>query len=140
VSADDPRPPYQQVADDLRAAITSGALRTGEKLPSGRELAHRYAVALMTIQKALGLLRDEGHVVSYQGRGVFVRDAGNAGPSPTTASAEFTEFMHRIDELRAAMDQAIDQIGQRLDRLEYAAHHGPELTSEPPARAPRRSR
>ncbi|MGW6624050.1 GntR family transcriptional regulator [Nocardia sp. NPDC055002] len=71
---DDPRPPYQQVANALRAAILTRTLIPGEKLPSGPQLAERYGVARMTIQQAIRLLRDEGLVVSRQGSGVFVRE------------------------------------------------------------------
>jgi DNA-binding transcriptional regulator YhcF (GntR family) len=71
---DDPRPPYQQVANALRAAILTRKLAPGEKLPSGNELAQRYGVARMTIQQAMRLLRDDGLIVSRQGSGVFVRE------------------------------------------------------------------
>jgi len=71
---DDPRPPYQQVANLLRAAILTRTFQPGEKLPSGPELAKRYGVARMTIQQAVRLLRDEGLIVSRQGSGVFVRE------------------------------------------------------------------
>ena len=71
---DDPRPPYQQVANALRAAILTRKLAPGEKLPSGNELAQRYGVARMTVQQAIRLLRDEGLIVSRQGSGVFVRE------------------------------------------------------------------
>jgi DNA-binding transcriptional regulator YhcF (GntR family) len=71
---DDPRPPYQQVANALKAAILTKKFAVGEQLPSGTELAKRYGVARMTVQHALGLLRDDGLIVSRQGRGVFVRD------------------------------------------------------------------
>jgi DNA-binding transcriptional regulator YhcF (GntR family) len=71
---DDPRPPYQQVANALRAAILTRKLAPGEKLPSGNELASRYGVARMTVQQAIRILRDEGLIVSRQGSGVFVRE------------------------------------------------------------------
>jgi len=70
----DPRPPYLQIANALRAAILTRAFAPGEQLPSGNELAKRYGVARMTVQQALRLLRDEGLVVSRQGSGVFVRE------------------------------------------------------------------
>src|SRR5487761_993812 len=69
-----PRPPYQQVATALRAAILTRKLAPGDKLPSGNELAQRYGVARMTVQQAIRVLRDEGLVVSRQGSGVFVRE------------------------------------------------------------------
>ncbi|PZS26629.1 MAG: GntR family transcriptional regulator [Pseudonocardiales bacterium] len=71
---DDPRPPYQQVAHALRAAILTRKVQPGEKLPSLTELAERYSVARMTVQQAMRLLRDEGLIVSRQGSGVFVRE------------------------------------------------------------------
>lgn len=70
---DDPRPPYQQVANHLRAAILTRGFAPGDKLPSGPELSKRYGVARMTIQQAVRVLRDEGLVISRQGSGVFVR-------------------------------------------------------------------
>ena len=70
---DDPRPPYQQVAGELRAAILSRKLLPGEKLPSGAELAREYGVARMTVLQAIRLLRDDSLVVTRQGSGVFVR-------------------------------------------------------------------
>ncbi|WP_432833545.1 GntR family transcriptional regulator [Dactylosporangium sp. CA-092794] len=71
VDANDPRPPSIQIADDLRAQITSGDLAHGARLPSGRELSRGYGVALMTAQAALQRLRDEGLVYSTS-RGFFV--------------------------------------------------------------------
>jgi DNA-binding transcriptional regulator YhcF (GntR family) len=71
---DDPRPPYIQVANALRAAILTKKLAPGEQLPSGPELAQRYGVARATVQSALRTLREEGLIVSRQGSGVFVRE------------------------------------------------------------------
>lgn len=71
---DDPRPPYVQVANLLRAAILTGRYTVGTQLPSGPELSTEFKVARMTIQQAIRVLRSEGLVVSRQGSGVFVRD------------------------------------------------------------------
>ena len=71
---DDPRPPYLQVANMLRAAILTKKLAPGERLPSQTDLAKRYGVARMTVQQSLRILRDENLIVSRQGSGVFVRE------------------------------------------------------------------
>jgi DNA-binding transcriptional regulator YhcF (GntR family) len=71
---DDPRPPYQQVANAIRAAIVSRTFKAGDKLPSLNELSERYGVARMTVQQAMRVLREEGLIVSRQGSGVFVRE------------------------------------------------------------------
>lgn len=70
----DPRPPYQQVAAALRAAILTRKFEPGDKLPSQTELAKHYGVARMTVQQALRILKDEGLTYSRQGSGVFARE------------------------------------------------------------------
>lgn len=71
---DDPRPPYQQVASKLRAAILTGKLVPGERLPTQVELSKTYGVARMTIQQALRILKDDGLIATRQGSGMFVRE------------------------------------------------------------------
>lgn len=67
------RPPYRQIADNLREAILSGALPPAAKLPSERDLAHDYGVERATAHRAVQELHLAGLVASQQGRGVFVR-------------------------------------------------------------------
>ncbi len=69
----DGRLPSRRIADDLRAAISSGKLDEGEKLASERELASRYGTARNTVREAVRLLTEEGLVDAQHGRGVFVR-------------------------------------------------------------------
>ncbi|MFI2232275.1 GntR family transcriptional regulator [Nocardia testacea] len=71
---DDPRPPSQQIANLLRAAILTRKFKPGEKLPSGPQLVERYGVAKATVEGAIRILRDEGLVISRKGSGVFVRE------------------------------------------------------------------
>lgn len=71
---DDPKPPFQQIANQLRAAILTGEFAPGDQLPTGGQLTEMYGVARMTVHKALQQLRDEGLIVSRQGSGVYVRE------------------------------------------------------------------
>jgi DNA-binding transcriptional regulator YhcF (GntR family) len=70
---DDPRTPSQQIANVLRAAIKTGRLKPGARLPSQPELAKRYGVARETVKSALRTLTVERLIVSRQGSGVYVR-------------------------------------------------------------------
>jgi DNA-binding transcriptional regulator YhcF (GntR family) len=72
IRLDDPRPPYLQVADQLRDQIAAGDLQPGEQLPSNRELAEMFDIAPMTAQSAIRVLKERGLVVTQQGRGAFV--------------------------------------------------------------------
>jgi GntR family transcriptional regulator len=70
--AADQRLPSRRMAADLRAAIESGELTAGQKLPSERELAARYGTARNTAREAFRLLEAAGLVDIEHGSGVFV--------------------------------------------------------------------
>lgn len=63
---------YQQIADDLRAQISGGAMVAGRVLPSEAELSARHGASRVTVRRALEALRAEGLVASRQGFGWFV--------------------------------------------------------------------
>ena len=69
----DPRPPYQQVADQIRTAIVAGELEPGGEMPSVRGVAAQYGVSNATASRALDLLKAEGLVDTRPGRGNVVR-------------------------------------------------------------------
>jgi len=58
---------YQQIADDLKAAIGSGTYAAGARLPSESELARRYGASRGTIRQAFAALRTDGVISSRQG-------------------------------------------------------------------------
>jgi GntR family transcriptional regulator len=65
---------YQQVADQLRAAIARGDYQPGAALPTEAQLMKQYGLSRTTIRQALGLLRSEGLIVALHGSGTFVRE------------------------------------------------------------------
>ena len=66
-------PLYLQIADELRSAVSSGVLPPGSRLPSESEMMRAYVVGRLTIRNALKVLSSEGLLISYQGKGTFVR-------------------------------------------------------------------
>lgn len=70
----DDRPPYEQMAAEMRARIMAGDLLPGTQLPSTAHLVTEFGVSNTTVQKALAVLKAEGYLTSRQGKGVFVRD------------------------------------------------------------------
>ena len=67
----DARPIYEQVRDNLRRLMVSGAIQEGEKLPSVRSLASNLAINPNTIQRAYESLEAEGYVYCIPGKGSF---------------------------------------------------------------------
>ncbi|WP_372411070.1 GntR family transcriptional regulator [Streptomyces luteireticuli] len=69
-----PKPPYQQIAADLKKRISKGELEPGKPVPSEKELVELYGVARNTVRSALTLLRADGLVYTVPGRGTYVAD------------------------------------------------------------------
>jgi DNA-binding transcriptional regulator YhcF (GntR family) len=115
---DDPRPPYQQVANSLRAAILTRKFTPGEKLPSQGDLATHYGVARMTIQQALRLLREEGLIISRAGSGVYVRERTErpVGLRPHVEAA-FAEDDVRIDFCGYTAETLHGVLQEPLDKI-----------------------
>ena len=65
-------PLYQQVSDEIRAAIISGVLASGDKIPSEAELSEKYSVSRVTVRRAIEELVGEGYLATRQGKGTFV--------------------------------------------------------------------
>jgi GntR family transcriptional regulator len=98
IDPNDPRPPYRQVADDLRRKIgPEGQYAPGTRLPSIRKLAAEYEISPQTVQNALRDLRQEGLVVSQQGRAFFVRDP-NRGIGPAGEPDLLCERLGSVEE------------------------------------------
>ncbi|MFE7122159.1 GntR family transcriptional regulator [Streptomyces sp. NPDC057654] len=120
---DDDRPPYEQVASNLGAAIRTRRLAPGDKLPSHKVLTEHFGFARATIQRAIRDLEDDGLVVSRKGSGVFVRSRTErpAGLRPYVEQAfaaervtiDFAGFSS--ETLHGALQEPLDKI--RVGRL-----------------------
>src|SRR5262245_7897362 len=69
----DARPLQIRVVDDIRAKIETHEYAPGQQLPTLEELAKTYLCSLAVIRKAIDLLKQEGLVISLQGKGTYVR-------------------------------------------------------------------
>lgn len=113
----DPRRPNEQIAAAIRAAILTGELKPGERLPAGKELAEYFGVQRATVANAMRKLSDEGFVRSVTGSGVYVRDQASLpgpenGEHPLAGMAAFffemgyLKHMPRAGWLRLGIPQA----------------------------------
>lgn len=72
-SADETRPLWQQVLDDLERRLAEGDIV--DRFPTDRELCEYYGVSRHTVREAVRRLRARGLVERHRGRGSFVNDA-----------------------------------------------------------------
>ncbi|MDR3710382.1 MAG: GntR family transcriptional regulator [Capsulimonadaceae bacterium] len=65
---------YRQIEMRLRGSISQGEWRPGVMLPSRRELAKRYGVSSLTIERAVSALISDGLLRADDRRGTFVAE------------------------------------------------------------------
>lgn len=108
-------PLYQAIAAQIRARITSADLRPGDRVPSIRQIAQRWGVAIAAATKVTATLRAEGLVETKVGWGTVVsahgaRERSTGSPATNTVSlgtprlrAPVDQESHRKHLLRSAI-------------------------------------
>lgn len=121
----DPRPPYLQIADDLRRQIKTGRYRPGDRLPSLPAMSEDYGSASETVRRALRTLRDEGLVATQSTRGTFVlRSAPPGNASGANDGSELNGESLRLEATIRATEGRLtrridDEIARLREELEY---------------------
>jgi DNA-binding transcriptional regulator YhcF (GntR family) len=118
-----PKGIYQQIADQIRDRILAGEWRSGERIPSIRELAVDIGVNPNTVTKSYQALLDREIIENQRGIGYFV----TADASQKILDEIKTEFVR--DEL-PRMFRTMSVLGMSLGDLEaYLPSHGGEKSS-----------
>jgi GntR family transcriptional regulator len=76
--ANDDRPVYLRLRDNIAATILEGRVKDGDALPSVRSLAAEHGANPLTVAKAYQTFQDEGLIVVKRGVGMFVADGATA--------------------------------------------------------------
>jgi GntR family transcriptional regulator len=124
------KPVYLQLADQVRYAAASGALRPGDPLPSIRPLAEELRVNRNTVAKAYAELESQGVIETAPGKGCFLTENN----SPFTKQVRQKLLITEIDEavvtahhLQVDRERFLALVKERLDYFERkagAAKHG----------------
>ena len=72
ISNADPRPIYEQITSQIKNLIITGALKSGEALPSMRFLAKELRISVITTKRAYEELERSGFIETVAGKGSFV--------------------------------------------------------------------
>jgi len=73
------KPRYQELADDLRAAILRGDFPEPDNFPTESVLCARYGVSRFTVREALRALQTEGLIQRRRGSGTVIQPAAARG-------------------------------------------------------------
>ncbi|MEM9769172.1 MAG: PLP-dependent aminotransferase family protein [Cyanobacteria bacterium P01_D01_bin.71] len=78
---------YEQVAERLQTLIVEGTLKTGDRLPSVRQLRQQLSVSTSTVLEAYRLLEDRGLITARPQSGYYVKQTAlNLLPEPSTTA------------------------------------------------------
>ena len=115
------KPAYLQLVDQVKAAAASGALRSGEALPSIRPLAEQLRLNRNTVAKAYSELEGLGVIESLPGKGCFLKP----NHSPLRKEIRRKLLIEEIDQaivmahhLQVPEPEFLQLIRERLDALE----------------------
>lgn len=100
-----PEAVYTQIADDLRAQITSGALHPGDDVPTEAELAERWHTSRGPIRNALAALRAEGLIETRRGRPARV--VSKKASQAVDMSVPFTRWARDLGVTPGALTQEV---------------------------------
>lgn len=88
-------PLHLTISEKLREQIFSGEYPPGEQLPSEHQLMLQFDVSRITVRRAIANLVNQGLVVSYRGKGVFVKEQKKVTRSLSNPLVFFNEDMIR---------------------------------------------
>lgn len=80
--------PSERITAELRGRIERGELEAGDRVPSAREIARRWGVAIATATKVHARLRDAGLAEAVPGVGTVVRHRPVVRPAPTSLGTQ----------------------------------------------------
>jgi GntR family transcriptional repressor for pyruvate dehydrogenase complex len=111
----------KQATETLRRFILTEDLKSGDQLPSERELSESLSVSRNIVREALSVLVAEGLIVKQPGRGIFVTEFNRDAIAPQIAvSVDYNgRSPAALSEARAALELgAITLIAKRITNTE----------------------
>ena len=115
------KPVYLQIVDQIKSMAASGALRSGEALPSIRPLAEELRLNRNTVAKAYAELESLGVIETVPGRGCFLKSS----QSPLRKEVRRKLLIEEIDQVIVAAHhlqvpdrEFVDMIRERMEALD----------------------
>ena len=102
-------PFYRQIIDQIKYAIARSGLKTGDQLPTVRQLAVELAINPNTVSKAYTQLEILGILETQQGSGTFI--------SPQKVEVPELERQEKLDTLCRELISSAASYGFTLDEL-----------------------
>lgn len=121
---------YLQVYNDLKDRIAAGVYQEGDRLPSDQELKEEFGVSIITIRKALDILKEEDTIQRIPGVGTFVKEHSqpNGGEQCANKDKQFKTIGIVLEHISSSygldllyrIDQKAEEMGYKtITRFSY---------------------
>jgi GntR family transcriptional regulator len=102
IDIDNPLPQFEQLIEQVKAAVTSGVLKAGDALPSIRQLANDLDLNSKTVAKAYKLLERDAVIETKGYRGTYVHPNAKANCKFNLQEWTLRKLSETVAELREA--------------------------------------
>lgn len=102
IDIDNPVPQFEQLIEQIKAAVTAGVLKPGDALPSIRQLANDLELNSKTVAKAYKLLERDAIIEAKGYRGTYVHPKAKANCKFNLQEWTLRKLGETIAELREA--------------------------------------
>ena len=101
---------HEQIAAQVRRAISNGKVSPGEQLPPARDLAASLSVNMHTVLRAYAALRDEGLVDMRRGRGVTIASTGTSRARVVELARELLAEARRLGMTARELTKLLEEL------------------------------
>ena len=109
-------PIYEQIEEQIKSQIMTGALTAGEALPSMRVLAKELKISIITTKRAYEDLERDGFIESVTGKGSFVK-AVNSDIVKENMMFEIQELLDKACNKAVIGKVTRDELKEMIDLL-----------------------
>ena len=109
-------PIYEQIEEQIKSQIMTGALTAGEALPSMRVLAKELKISIITTKRAYEDLERDGFIESVTGKGSFVK-AVNSDIIKENMMFEIQELLDKACDKAVIGKVTRDELKEMIDLL-----------------------
>jgi GntR family transcriptional regulator len=102
IDLDNSVPPFEQLIEQIKAAVTAGVLKPGAALPSIRQLANDLDLNSKTVAKAYKLLERDSVIETKGYRGTYIHPKAKANCKFNLQEWTLRKLGETIAELREA--------------------------------------
>lgn len=115
----DSRPIYEQLRENLRQMILSGAITAQERLPSVRELSAELAINPNTIMRAYRELEAAGYIFTIPGKGSFAAPLSEVhDETRRRLQQQFSEAARALMQLGLTTQELLSMIDEEAKKLD----------------------